>query len=63
MLVVPTAVFWGFNPCLNSREARQEGGGAEEGRKRKVRKEPQTNWIIKENLILQQTINGGGWMH
>lgn len=54
----------GLTPAsIARREARQEGGGAEEGRKRKVRKEPQTSWIIKENLILQQTINGGGWMH
>lgn len=44
----------GLTPAsIARREARQKGGGAEEERKRKVRKEPQTSWIIKENLILQ----------
>lgn len=48
----------GLTPAsIARREARQEGEGAEKGRKRKgrkrkVRKEPQTSWIIKENLIL-----------
>lgn len=55
MFVVPTAVFGGFNPLPQQHieQIGRGGGGEDEEKERKVRKEPRMRWTIKENLILR----------